>query len=229
MDDPAPRADRVARSLDRHHPRGRTVLELGCGTGAVLARLPDHLTVTGLDRSPEMLAAAAVAVPGVRLVEADMAAFELGDRFDAVVCVFDSLNHLCDPADWARTFERVHAHLADDGVFVLDVNTVGELRRLGEEPPWVEDFDGGVFVLDVTAAEDGSGVTTSVWDLRVFEHLDGDAYRLHHERIGEIALPLDRLCGLLGGWFELLEVSDQVGDEATDGSVTAHLVGRRRP
>ena len=73
-------------------------------------------------------------VPGARLVEGDMAAFDLGRRFDVVVCVFDSVNHLLDVGSWASLFAGVHAHLAGGGLFVLDVNTVGELhRQIAEE------------------------------------------------------------------------------------------------
>ncbi len=38
-------------------------------------------------------------------------------------------------------FDAVHEHLVEGGLFIFDVNTVGELRRLGDEPPWVYDFD----------------------------------------------------------------------------------------
>lgn len=57
MDDPAPRADRVARSIERYRPGARSLLELGCGTGSILARLEEVPSLMGLDRSPAMLAA----------------------------------------------------------------------------------------------------------------------------------------------------------------------------
>ena len=66
MDDPAPRAARGGR-VHRPLPAGaETLLELGCGTGSILAHLTsvDGLTrLTGLDRSPEMLAVARRKVP----------------------------------------------------------------------------------------------------------------------------------------------------------------------
>ena len=99
-----------------------------------------------------MLAIAAAKVPGARLVEGDMADFDLGRRFDVVACVFDSINHLLDVASWASLFACVHRHLTDGGLFVFDVNTVGELRRLGDEPPWVYDFEGGTAIIDVNFA-----------------------------------------------------------------------------
>jgi len=227
MDDPGPRAARVDAAIGRYRPDATTLLELGCGTGSILARLTTAATLTGLDRSPEMLAICAAKVPGARLVEGDMRSFDLGARFDVVVCVFDSVNHLLDVASWASLVDCVHRHLTDGGLFVFDVNTVGELRRLGDEPPWVYDFDGGTAVIDVTFAEadDGSGLTD--WDIRVFERVDATRFELHHERIGELALPLARVRALVADRFELLEEVDEDGLPATDDSIKAYVALRR--
>ena len=228
MDDPGPRAVRVDAAIERYRPGAASLLELGCGTGSILARLTTDATLTGLDRSPEMLAICAAKVPGARLVEADMRTFGLGERFDVVVCVFDSIYHLVDGDSWAAVSERVHRHLADDGLFVFDVNTVGELRRLGDEPPWVYDFDGGTAIIDVSFAETDDGLAHTDWDIRVFERLTAARFELHHERIGELALPLARVRALVAERFELLEEVDEDGLPATDDSVKAYYALRRK-
>jgi SAM-dependent methyltransferase len=228
MDDPGERADRVNASIARYRPDAATVLEVACGTGSILARLTTGAALTGLDRSPEMLAVAARKVPGATLVEGDMAAFDLGRRFDVVLCVFDSINHLLDVASWESLFDAVHRHLVEDGILVFDVNCVGELRRLGDEVPWVYDFEGGTAVIDVTFAQGDDGVALTDWDIRIFEQVTPTRYELHHERIGELALPLDRVRALVSRRFDLLEEVDEDGLVATDDSVKAYYVVRRR-
>jgi SAM-dependent methyltransferase len=228
MDDPGPRAARVDDCIIRYRPDARSVLELGCGTGSILARLTTGAALTGLDRSPEMLAIAASKVPGARLVEGDMAQFDLGRRFDVVVCVFDSINHLLDVASWQALFAGAHRHLEPDGILVFDVNSVGELRRLGDEPPWVYDFEGGTTIIDVTFAEGDGGVGLTDWDIRIFERVDGTRYELHHERIGELALPLAQVRALAADHFDLLEEVDEDGLQATDDSIKAYYALRRR-
>ncbi len=225
MDDPGPRAARVQGFIDRHHPGAASVLELGCGTGSILARLAPGPTLVGLDRSPEMLAIAASKVPGARLIEGDMASFSLGERFDVVVCVFDSLNHLVEFEQWRSMFACVHRHLHDGGLFCFDVNTVGELRRLGSEPPWVYDVDDHVMIMDVTAGDDG----LSWWHIQVFEHVGELQYRLHEEVIGELAVSLWRIRSALEADFELLEEVSDTGGPPSDDSVKAHYAFRRRP
>jgi SAM-dependent methyltransferase len=223
MDDPGPRADRVLQFIHRYRPDASTLLELACGTGSILARLGEVPSVTGLDRSPEMLAFAASKVPRARLIEGDMTSFSLGERFDVVVCVFDSLNHLLTFDAWQSVFEAVHDHLADGGLFVFDVNTVGELRRLGGEPPWVYDFDDNVMIMDVDFAEDG----LSRWDIQIFEHVGESQYLLHQEEIGELGVTLERIRAAVAPRFEVLEEQDEDGGVPTDQSVKAHFALRR--
>ena len=116
-----------------------------------------------------MLAVASEKVPSARLLQGDIGDFWLDERFDVVICVFDTVNHLLSFEAWRSMFDAVYDHLVDDGLFIFDVNTVGELRRLGEEPPWVFDFDDHVLIMDVTPGDGG----LSEWDIRIFEHRGG--------------------------------------------------------
>ena len=153
-----------------------------------------------------------------------MASFSLGERFDVVICVFDSLNHLMTFERWNSMFAAAYDHLADGGIFIFDVNTVGELRRLGDEPPWVYDFDGNVVIMDVYTTGDG----LSLWDIRIFENVGESQYLLHHEQIGEMAVSLSTIRSALETKFALLEEMNQDGDPPTDDSVKAHFAYRRR-
>ncbi len=225
MDDPTARGARVLRSIEGFLPGASSILELGCGTGSILAQLTAFPALTGLDRSPEMLAVASQKVPSARLLQGDIREFWLGERFDVVVCVFDTLNHLLSFEEWRSMFEAVYDHLVEDGLFIFDVNTVGELRRLGEEPAWVFDFDEHVMIMDVTFAGDG----LSEWDIRIFEPLGGSRFELHREQIGELAVGLARLKAALAERFVLLDETSDSGEVPTDGSVKAYFAYRRAP
>jgi SAM-dependent methyltransferase len=227
MDDPAPRAKQVIDWVSRYLPHASSLLELGCGTGSILARLTSIPSLTGLDLSPEMLAVAREKVPGARLIEDDMKTFSMEERFDVVICVFDTLNHLLAFGDWQAMFDVVHDHLTEAGLFIFDVNTLGELRRLGEEPPWVYDFDQGVAIIDVAFAEDGMSEGLSEWDIRIFAHAEDGHYDLHREQIGELAVPLFQIKSALAGKYLLLEELDERGELPTDDSVKGHFCYRR--
>jgi SAM-dependent methyltransferase len=220
------RDDEIARIrayISRYQPGARSLLELGCGTGALLAGLAPELHVTGLDRSPEMLAIAAQTVPEARLLRGDIAAFRLPDRFDVIICMFDTLNHVQSLAGWLSLFSCVYEHLADGGLFIFDVNTAGRLRRLDGAPPYLDEFDGNVVVMTVRSA----GERLSLWRTMIFEHQQQDSYRLHDERIYELAVPLEQIRRALAGRFEPLHEASLDGSPVSDDSDRVFFAYRR--
>ncbi|MGE0134449.1 MAG: class I SAM-dependent methyltransferase [Dehalococcoidia bacterium] len=111
------------------------VLELACGTGRVAAELARAgLGVVGVDFSAGMLAVARERCRGlaVEFVEGDIRDVRLGRRFGCVLIPLGSLQHLEAVDDVIAALTTVAAHLADDGVAVIDV-----------EAPQPEDFTSG--------------------------------------------------------------------------------------
>ena len=246
MGDRSPDVARVREYITRFQPAAGSVLELGCGTGAMLAGLAPAYEVTGVDRSPEMLAIAARTVPAARLVQADMTEFSLGTRFDVVICVFDTLNHLPRLADWRALFGRVHEHLAPGGLFVFDVNTTGRLRRLWRGAAFAMNFGEHSMMMDVLPAAGGTdvggpdaegpdaegtdegGCELSMWTVRIFARADGDMFRLHEERIPELGVPLATIREALEPHVDLIEATGLDGEPATDESDRAFFACRQR-
>jgi SAM-dependent methyltransferase len=225
MGDRSEDVGRLQAYIGRHLPGARSLLELGCGTGALLAGLAPGLSVTGIDRSPEMLSVAAQTAPAARLVLGDMTAVSLQERFDVIICMFDTLNHVQSFAGWLALFRCVHDHLADGGLFIFDVNTAGRLRRLNGAPPYLDEFDGNVVVMTVRSAA-GS---LSLWQTRIFERQHDDIYRLHEESIYELGVPLAHIRAALAGQFELLEEASLDGSAVSDESDRIFFVYRHKP
>jgi ubiquinone/menaquinone biosynthesis C-methylase UbiE len=75
-------------------PEGSSVLEIGCGTGTLLAKVRPSRGV-GVDISPKMIAIAAARHPGLRFLVADVAALRLPETFDYVM-IPDVIEHLAD-------------------------------------------------------------------------------------------------------------------------------------
>jgi SAM-dependent methyltransferase len=220
------RADHAAylRSLiERHHPEARTVLELACGTGSILRQLAPTYEVTGVDLSPRMLAAAKRKVPEARFALADMRTVRLAARFDVVLCVYDSINHLRTFRDWETVFARARDHLEPRGVFVFDINTQRALAELVARPPAVIRFgEGHVLVIDVRRGARGS----ALWNLSVFEHRSGSGYRLHEEEIEETSFPVDRIRAALSRRFRRVSILDAERARPTSRSERLHFVCR---
>lgn len=223
MGDRSAAAAYIAELIDHHRPGTRTVLELGCGTGAILGLLSQNYEVAGLDRSRKMLAIARRKLPQSKLFCQDMTKFAISEKFGAVVCVYDSINHLRQFSDWRRVFKRVSFHLAKDGIFILDVNTVGKLRWLVYGDPWVKQLGRDLVVIAVTAGRGGR----FHWHVKVFEHQRRDAYILHAETITELAVPMKRITAALNRLFTKVHVIDPENRRPSDRSQRLYFVCRK--
>lgn len=107
--------------LRRHGIQGRDLLEFGSGTGRhgrLLAGL--GYRVTGIERSAEMVARAAVA-PGFESRQGDIRTVRLDRRFDAVLSLFHVVSYQVPNADAQAVFARAAEHLAPGGLFIFDV------------------------------------------------------------------------------------------------------------
>lgn len=110
----------------QHDPQ--KLLDCACGTGNVSFELAKSgVSVTGVDIAPAMIAIAQqkneLVKEDLRFLEADLTAFDLGERFDSATCLYDSLNYILDPQKLQDAFVCIAHHLEKGGVFVFDMNS----------------------------------------------------------------------------------------------------------
>ena len=105
-------------------PAGAAVLDLCCGTGLLIAHVGAlGYNVFGVDESSGMLEIAGRNAPQAQLQQADMAGFHWDGRFDAVVCLYNSVNHTRSPEHLQAVLASVSAHLHPTGWFLFDYAT----------------------------------------------------------------------------------------------------------
>jgi SAM-dependent methyltransferase len=117
----------VVRIFGHFHSDPKTILDLACGTGIPTVMLARRgYRMTGVDRSPEMLAILESKrgdLP-IRATRADMREFSLPEPLEAAICLYDSVNYLLTEDDLRRCFACVRAATVAAGLFVFDMNTV---------------------------------------------------------------------------------------------------------
>jgi SAM-dependent methyltransferase len=155
--------ERLRPLIDRYkRSPGKSLLDVACGTGKHIALIREDYTCEGLDLHPTMGELFRKANPGVPFHEGDMVDFDLGKRYDVVVCLFSSIGY-------ARTRERLFAalrsfarHTTAGGVIIVE--------------PWLAPWQfrpghtGANFVdlPDLKVARMSSGeITSEEWILRL--------------------------------------------------------------
>lgn len=106
--------------LDEVAPAAHTLLDVACGTGLHLERLRRRYDVQGLDINPKMLEIARRRCPDVAFHQADMADFDLPDRFDVVTCLFSSIAYAKTPEGLHAAVAAMRRHLSPSGVILLE-------------------------------------------------------------------------------------------------------------
>jgi SAM-dependent methyltransferase len=144
----------IVDGLVRAHGRSPShrLLDVACGTGEHLRYLRRHYEVEGLDVARRKF-------PGVPFHEAGMVDFDLGRRFDAVVCLFSSVGYL-------KTAERLHRgiasmarHLAPGGVLLVEpwlAPASFQAGRLGSA--FVDDPDLKIARFNLSEVRDGISI-----------------------------------------------------------------------
>jgi SAM-dependent methyltransferase len=154
--------------------KGARILDLCCGTGQLSAKLSAlGYRVTGIDGSSAMLNYARENAPGVEFMQADARNFKLPRKYDAVVSVFDSINHIMTLRELGEVFSRVHSVLKPGGLFLLDLNT---------EPGYLHEWQGDFSIIEddhvcVVQNSYSPSRRTATFDTTIFRFTDGYWHR----------------------------------------------------
>ena len=103
------------------NPSASSLLDVGCGTGKHLEHFADRFDhVEGIDLTRSLLDEAEKRLPGIDLHQGDMRSFDLGRRFDAVVCLFSAIGHLLTLDELEQACAAMARHLEPNGVLVIE-------------------------------------------------------------------------------------------------------------
>jgi SAM-dependent methyltransferase len=108
--------------------RGKTLLDVGCGTGRHLMHFVGDFDCTGLDLHEKMLRVARRNVPRVKFVRADMTDFRLGNKFDVILCMFSAIGLVRTYANLGKTMKNFSGHLRNGGIVIVENDSFSHSR-----------------------------------------------------------------------------------------------------
>ncbi len=114
-------AQTVAAFVRAEVPGARTMLEIGCGTGAHLATFATaNFSARGIEADLKAVALARSRTPEIVVDPAELTTFELGERFDAIVSLDGSSAFARLPARLDALLARIAQHLEPTGIVVIE-------------------------------------------------------------------------------------------------------------
>jgi len=123
-------AERLEQFIRFRGTGNEAILDLACGTGELEYCLRNTaLKFTGVDLSSPMLKQAKKKNRKIKFHQGDFCEIRLQEKYDIVVCFFDSVNHLSGITKLRKLFKTASIHLKPGGHFIFDMLTPEGLER----------------------------------------------------------------------------------------------------
>ena len=216
--------NKVKGCFKKRSPEMPELLELGCGTGNNLLFLKDKFRLTGIDSSAEMLKIARKKLPGSEFHLKDFRQFDLNRKFDLVLCLYDTINHITLFSDWKKVFRNAYLHLNKDGLFIFDINTLHKLEFIASVSPVVNKFMNSYLIVNVKK------ISRNVfnWNLKIFENTGGNNFGLTETDIKESSFEISVITDELSKHFRIIKTEEESGKRMSRNSERLYFVCRKK-
>lgn len=198
---PAKSAKSLMTLVQHSAPSARRILDVGCGTGIVAEHFQrSGYAVTGLDKSPAMLARARARLgEAAVLIEGDATDFAVDEQFPVAVSTYDIPNHLPDLDRIAAYLRCVYQAVSPGGLFAFDIATVVGLR--GMNTVQIRDTDEAMLLFR-GALNESAGV--GFYRISGVVRAEDGRYDRFETTMTNIVVPVDALLKLLAeaGWVD---------------------------
>lgn len=208
--------------IRREMPDAQSVIDIGCGTGAITEQIARHYRVTGVDISDEMIQQAQKRSPEIDYLVGDMTNFRTVDTFDCAVCLFNAINQVTDYADWEDAFQTAAALLNPGGVYIFDINTLAKHEKFVSASPLYQSIGNADYDYVLRLSPNGTGYVCSV---TVFEK-QGDIYRRHHNDMHCNSFPVSQILKGLERHFTSAKAVLADGTPAGEDDDVVYFVAR---
>lgn len=206
----------------------RKILEAACGTGGITKFLADNnYKVTAFDLSEDMLMRAYEKLkqsPMVRLLNQNMADFQIDDRFEAAICCCDGINYLAKE-EVSLFFKRIYHHLSENSKFIFDISTKYKYEKMFCDT-YVYD-DGDIFYVWENEFIDDGIVNI---EINFFIKETTNKYnRITEEQTQYVHTTKEIVCMLKDAGFEGIEILDDYNEkEYSNESLRAVFIATKK-
>jgi len=213
----------IERLIKNHAPGAKNLLELGCGSGSLIKVLQKSYSCVGIDLSSEMVKLAKKKVPRCQFLVGDITSIKIEEKFDVIICVFDTINHILSFHKWRQLFHCVHAHLNQGGVFIFDTNTKLKVERYISELPYAEITDEFISIVDA----EKKGPNRYELNVRALIKNKSGSFDLKKIKIPEVIYPNVKIRAALSRYFRSVKLCDAENKRASTKTEELYFICSR--
>lgn len=112
---------RLLQLIRRHKKsKGKSLLDVACGTGRHISYLKSSFDVEGLDIERRLITIARKRNVGIQFHKGSMLTFKLPKRFDVITCLFSAIGYMTTVAKLRRAIRNMTLHLKPGGVLIVE-------------------------------------------------------------------------------------------------------------
>ena len=139
-----------------------------------------------------------------KLVLWDMTNFNFKNKFDLVLCNYNSICHLLSWESWQNFFKNSFENLKKWWLLVFDINTIFEFENITRDFAQFYNFWENTVCLEMFKKWN-----IYQWLIKIFEKQENWNYNLTEEKVEEISFPISKIKKeLLSQGFKMLEIID---------------------
>ena len=153
-----------------------------------------------------------------------MTDFDLGKKYDVILCNYNSICHLLKWEDWQKFFSCASNHLEKDGLLVFDIVTLFEFENITKEFAQFYTFDE-----DNVCMEMFKKPGMFEWLIKIYEKADDGRFDLTTEVVQENSFPISKIeKELKSQGFKVAEKTDFHYGEVTAQSERVYFMCKKK-
>lgn len=190
--------------IKKYNSNSKSILDIACWTWKILNSFNKDYYVCWVDLSENMLSIARESNINWDFFCQDMREINLDKKFDVIVNLFDSINHLVNFSDWQKVFNNSYELLNAEGIFIFDINTQYKLQKIINYKPIMYEVKKDVIFFSIN----DKGDSLVNWNIKFFEHYKDDLFSFSEENIEEISFPLEKIKDSLNKFKKIIIVNE---------------------
>ncbi len=208
--------------------KGKTGIDVGCGSGAFTRRLKKFgYDVIGVDLSADMLSVAEKNAKeeglNIVFVRQDMRKLKVFSRVDFITAITDCLNYVSND-DMLKTFKKFASSLKKGGVLFFDISTEYKLKTVIDDNMFGEDGEDFSYMWFNTPFEGGVEM-----DITAFTKEKSGLYSKKEEHhVQYIHTSNEVRSALEAAGFDVVMQEGHLGSEITDNALRTNFLAVKR-